>query len=120
MVPSASLADAVTVVVAGAVNVDPLTGDVRLTVGAMSAAAPSVPAGKSAETAKADETVAQERPAKSAPPTEKPASAKSTAKAATAGSSLTRAIADYIAGMTDRFAIKEHERLTGTRIFEND
>jgi dGTPase len=24
-----------------------------------------------------------------------------------------RAVADYIAGMTDRFAIREHERLTG-------
>jgi dGTPase len=28
-----------------------------------------------------------------------------------------RAISDYIAGMTDRFAIREHERLTGTRLF---
>ena len=28
-----------------------------------------------------------------------------------------RAIADYIAGMTDRFAIREHERLTGSRLF---
>jgi dGTPase len=28
-----------------------------------------------------------------------------------------RAIADYIAGMTDRFAIREHERLTGVRLF---
>jgi dGTPase len=28
-----------------------------------------------------------------------------------------RAIADYIAGMTDRFAIREHERLTGLRLF---
>jgi dGTPase len=28
-----------------------------------------------------------------------------------------RAVADYIAGMTDRFAIREHHRLTGTRIF---
>ena len=34
--PSASLADAVTVIVAGAVNVDPFTGDVTLTVGAIS------------------------------------------------------------------------------------
>jgi dGTPase len=24
-----------------------------------------------------------------------------------------RAVADYIAGMTDRFAMREHERLTG-------
>jgi dGTPase len=28
-----------------------------------------------------------------------------------------RAIADYIAGMTDRFAIREHERLTGKMLF---
>jgi dGTPase len=28
-----------------------------------------------------------------------------------------RAISDYIAGMTDRFAIREHERLTGVRLF---
>ncbi len=27
-----------------------------------------------------------------------------------------RAVADYIAGMTDRFAVKEHERLTGRRL----
>ncbi|MDR0779941.1 MAG: hypothetical protein LBF16_04495, partial [Pseudomonadales bacterium] len=27
-----------------------------------------------------------------------------------------RAVADYIAGMTDRFALREHERLTGRRI----
>jgi dGTPase len=27
-----------------------------------------------------------------------------------------RAVADYIAGMTDRFAAKEHERLTGQRL----
>ncbi len=30
-----------------------------------------------------------------------------------------RIVADYIAGMTDRFAIKEHMRLTGTRLFED-
>ena len=29
-----------------------------------------------------------------------------------------RAIADYIAGMTDRFAIREHQRLTGARLFD--
>jgi dGTPase len=28
-----------------------------------------------------------------------------------------RAQADYIAGMTDRFALREHERLTGRRLF---
>ncbi|MBP6781464.1 MAG: deoxyguanosinetriphosphate triphosphohydrolase, partial [Ottowia sp.] len=27
-----------------------------------------------------------------------------------------RAVADYIAGMTDRFALREHERLTGQRL----
>ncbi len=29
-----------------------------------------------------------------------------------------RSVADYLAGMTDRFAIREHERLTGQRLFE--
>ncbi len=29
---------------------------------------------------------------------------------------LARVVADYIAGMTDRFAAREHERLTGTRL----
>lgn len=29
-----------------------------------------------------------------------------------------RAVADFIAGMTDRFAAREHERLTGRRLFE--
>ncbi|NCA02271.1 MAG: hypothetical protein EBS87_08840 [Sphingomonadaceae bacterium] len=33
-----------------------------------------------------------------------------------AQSDLPRAIADYIAGMTDRFAGREHERLTGKRL----
>ena len=28
-----------------------------------------------------------------------------------------RVVADYIAGMTDRFAAREHERLTGRRLF---
>jgi dGTPase len=31
---------------------------------------------------------------------------------------LHRAVADYIAGMTDRFALREHHRLTGRRLFE--
>ena len=31
---------------------------------------------------------------------------------------LPRAIADYIAGMTDRFAGREHERLTGSRLLD--
>jgi len=30
-----------------------------------------------------------------------------------------RAVADYIAGMTDRFALKEHQRLTGQSLFGN-
>ncbi|MDG5976627.1 deoxyguanosinetriphosphate triphosphohydrolase-like protein [Hydrogenophaga taeniospiralis CCUG 15921] len=30
---------------------------------------------------------------------------------------LARAVADYIAGMTDRFAIREHERLSGASLF---
>ena len=29
-----------------------------------------------------------------------------------------RGVTDYIAGMTDRFALREHERLTGQRIFD--
>ena len=28
-----------------------------------------------------------------------------------------RAVADYIAGMTDRFAIREHQRLSGSVLF---
>jgi dGTPase len=31
--------------------------------------------------------------------------------------SLQRQVSDYIAGMTDRFALREHERLTGQRLF---
>jgi dGTPase len=31
--------------------------------------------------------------------------------------SLQRAVSDYIAGMTDRFAAREHERLTGQKVF---
>ena len=34
-----------------------------------------------------------------------------------AGLSLRRQVADHIAGMTDRYAIREHERLTGQRLF---
>ena len=30
---------------------------------------------------------------------------------------LPRSVADYIAGMTDRFALREHERITGQRLF---
>ena len=31
---------------------------------------------------------------------------------------LHRAVADYIAGMTDRYALREHQRLTGRRLFD--
>jgi dGTPase len=30
--------------------------------------------------------------------------------------SIQRVVADYIAGMTDRFALREHERLSGKRL----
>ena len=33
------------------------------------------------------------------------------------GDAAARAVADYIAGMTDRFAAREHERLTGQRLW---
>ena len=33
-----------------------------------------------------------------------------------AADSAARVVADYIAGMTDRFASREHERLTGERL----
>ena len=36
--------------------------------------------------------------------------------AARPASALARVVADYIAGMTDRFATREHERLTGVRL----
>ncbi len=35
---------------------------------------------------------------------------------ARSGSECARVVADFIAGMTDRFAVKEHERLTGQRL----
>ena len=31
-----------------------------------------------------------------------------------------RAVADYLAGMTDRFALREHYRLTGERLLATD
>ena len=31
---------------------------------------------------------------------------------------LHRLVCDYIAGMTDRFAMREHERLTGRRVLD--
>ncbi|OYU44564.1 MAG: hypothetical protein CFE44_12275 [Burkholderiales bacterium PBB4] len=33
---------------------------------------------------------------------------------------LARVVADYIAGMTDRFAAREHTRLTGQRLLDDD
>jgi len=36
----------------------------------------------------------------------------------TSESARARAVADYIAGMTDRFALREHERLTGQRLLD--
>jgi dGTPase len=44
-------------------------------------------------------------------PTEMPSEHANTAD-------LHRAVADYIAGMTDRFALREHYRLTGRRLFD--
>jgi dGTPase len=35
-----------------------------------------------------------------------------------AGRDRHRAVADYIAGMTDRYALREHARLTGRRVFD--
>ena len=32
--------------------------------------------------------------------------------------SIQRQVSDYISGMTDRFALREHERLTGRRVFD--
>jgi dGTPase len=37
-----------------------------------------------------------------------------------AGPALQRSVADYIAGMTDRFAAREHQRLTGQRLLATD
>jgi dGTPase len=37
-----------------------------------------------------------------------------------AGPALQRSVADYIAGMTDRFAWREHHRLTGRRLLPVD
>ena len=34
----------------------------------------------------------------------------------TARADTERAVADYIAGMTDRYALREHERLTGRKL----
>ena len=34
-----------------------------------------------------------------------------------AAAALPRSVADYIAGMTDRFALREHQRITGRRLF---
>ena len=42
--------------------------------------------------------------------------ARDAGRASPARRSAARAVADYIAGMTDRFALREHERLTGRRL----
>jgi len=42
-----------------------------------------------------------------------PAAMQAGADAAWPGADLHRRVADYIAGMTDRFASREHQRLTG-------
>ncbi|RMX08928.1 deoxyguanosinetriphosphate triphosphohydrolase [Corticibacter populi] len=52
-----------------------------------------------------------------APETMKPEFAAK-AKAAASETELARVAADFIAGMTDRFALREHERLTGYRIMK--
>ncbi len=36
------------------------------------------------------------------------------------GSDRPRAVADYVSGMTDRFALREHVRLTGRRLLDQD
>ena len=38
----------------------------------------------------------------------------------TVGAKPERVVADYIAGMTDRFAAREHERLKGRAVFPLD
>ncbi|MDB5849491.1 MAG: deoxyguanosinetriphosphate triphosphohydrolase, partial [Rhodoferax sp.] len=38
------------------------------------------------------------------------------ARNASGAADQARAVADYIAGMTDRFAAREHERLTGQKL----
>ena len=46
-----------------------------------------------------------------------PGTAESNAsEPALAPSDRARVVADFIAGMTDRYAVKEHERLTGQRL----
>jgi dGTPase len=42
--------------------------------------------------------------------------APGTSMDATTDTGLQRRVADYVAGMTDRFALREHERLTGQRL----
>ena len=44
------------------------------------------------------------------------ARSQSVADGGSAHTSAERVVADYIAGMTDRFALREHERLTGQRL----
>ena len=44
------------------------------------------------------------------------AQAQKVGREAGAGQAVARVVADFIAGMTDRFAAREHERLTGSRL----
>jgi dGTPase len=44
-----------------------------------------------------------------------PASWQPEVEAATGKTGVARVVADYVSGMTDRFALQEHERLTGGR-----
>ena len=52
-----------------------------------------------------------------AQPTEMKASFAQRVSTAEDASARARVVADFIAGMTDRFAAREHERLTGQRLF---
>jgi dGTPase len=46
-----------------------------------------------------------------------PATRRTRCRPTTRPADRPRAVADYIAGMTDRFALREHHRLTGRRLF---
>jgi dGTPase len=50
-------------------------------------------------------------------PTEMPSSHSERTDSSESGVALHRVVADYVAGMTDRFAMREHERLTGRRLW---
>ena len=50
----------------------------------------------------------------------RPAASSCAGAAVSAADPLARAVADYIAGMTDRFAAREHHRLTGKKLFSGE